>query len=162
TNAIALAVGAEHACALIADGTLRCWGRNNSGQLGDGSILDRSLPVQPSITNVVAVSAGRATTCALLVDGTVHCWGDDRSGQLCDVATANRLAPGPAVAGLTGAVEVSAGNLFTCAVDSFGTPRCWGENARGQLGNGSTNTPALVPSTVQGITGTIGGRGITA
>ncbi|MBU6154767.1 MAG: hypothetical protein KGP28_10735, partial [Bdellovibrionales bacterium] len=77
TNAIAISAGAYHTCALLSDGTARCWGWNLSGQLGDGTNADRTSPVQVSgLTNAIAISAGESHTCAVLSDGMPRCWGN--------------------------------------------------------------------------------------
>src|SRR5216684_121029 len=73
-----IAAGFDYTCGVNADGTVRCWGLNQFGQLGDGTTTTRLTPVQVSgLTNVLSVAAGNLHTCALLADGTVRCWGDN-------------------------------------------------------------------------------------
>ncbi len=158
TNAVAIAAGADHTCALIADGTARCWGSNRSGQLGDGTTgngsrnSDRPLPTAVTgLTNAVAIVAGSDHTCALLADGTARCWGNNPSGQLGDGTNNERLVPNTVV-GLTNAVAIAAGNNYTCALIVVGTARCWGDNLFGQLGNHNSTEP--LPVTVNGLTNT--------
>jgi alpha-tubulin suppressor-like RCC1 family protein len=83
TNAKAIAVGSYYACALLADGTVACWGDNEKGTLGDGTSVNSDVPVAVrGLSNVVAISTGVEHACALLVDGTVKCWGLNGSGAL--------------------------------------------------------------------------------
>jgi len=144
TGVQALAAGSLHTCALLAGGTVACWGDNAFGQLGTGTASPAAptttpAPV-PGLAGVGALSAGGDHTCALLTDGTIQCWGVDGHGELGDgTETETRAAPTP-VAGIAGAVAVSAGVGFSCALLADGTVRCWGQNDHGQLGNGSTST----------------------
>jgi len=128
-------VASAHVCALIADGSVQCWGNNADGQAtGTQSGGDTSPAAVAGITSAIAVSAGGQHTCALLKDGTVQCWGANSNGQLGNGTTS---APGPptAVVGLGGAVQVSAGASHTCARLEDGTVRCWG------LAPGLNSTP---------------------
>ena len=155
TGATAIATGAYHTCALMGNGTLRCWGRNGQGQLGDGTFMNSSTPVPvDGISGAAAVSGGGGHTCALLADATVHCWGDNNEGQLGDGTNLTKSTP-IRVTGITSAVAISAGWGHTCAVLADGTVRCWGANESGQLGDGTT-TRALTPVQVRGITGAVG------
>ncbi len=144
--------GESHTCARIVDGTVRCWGGNDQGQLGNGTTTSAALPVAVSgLTNVVDLSAGGYHTCARLGDGTVRCWGFNAFGQLGNGTTTNALTP-VAVSGLTNAAEIVAGGGYhTCARLGDGTVRCWGYNGNGQLGNGTT-TSASTPVVVSGLT----------
>jgi alpha-tubulin suppressor-like RCC1 family protein len=83
-SAIAVAAGTFQSCALLAGGTIACWGRNHRGQLGDGTAsMYRSTPVPVTgVTGAVSVATGDVHTCALLTGGTVKCWGDNTWGQL--------------------------------------------------------------------------------
>jgi alpha-tubulin suppressor-like RCC1 family protein len=157
--AISLALGEFHSCALLADGTVRCWGHNGFGQLGDGTTVDRSTatPVvalpDAAVDPVLAITAGSSHTCALLddADHTVRCWGHNAYGSLghatAIVDSVMQPSPTPLVVRfdddpdplvehlvpLTGVSALSAGQYHTCALTS-GSVRCWGNNTRGQLG----------------------------
>lgn len=146
----AIAVGSTHACALLQAGTVRCWGSNAHGQLGDGTQVDRLTPVAVAgLGGVRAITAGWRHTCALLADATVRCWGANAEGQLGDGTTTPRLLPTP-VASLASVQAISAGSEHTCAVSSSGRAQCWGGNATGALGDGSA-ARRLVPGPVTGL-----------
>ena len=82
-SATAIAADYYHTCALLGNGTVRCWGWNNYGQLGDGTTTQRNTPATVSeLSGATAVAAGLYHTCALLGDGTVRCWGWNLFGQL--------------------------------------------------------------------------------
>ena len=142
-----------HTCALLKDGTVKCWGSNWAGQLGDGSHIDKLTPVK--VTGlpgaVRAIDAASSMTCALITDGTMYCWGDNRYGQLGDGTTDVRWTP-VQVTNLTGVAGIAAGGSHTCALTTTGEVRCWGENWAGQLGDGTT-TNSLVPVAVAWIVG---------
>jgi alpha-tubulin suppressor-like RCC1 family protein len=149
-SVVAVAAGSTHTCALLSDGTIRCWGLSNVGQLGNGSaIIDPvTTPVMVSgITKAIAIAAHGSHTCAVLDDGTVRCWGD---GFQLPVT----------VSGIPDAIAVGAGWGHTCAVLSGGTLQCWGWNYYGQLGDGTT-TNSSVPVSVPGITNAIAVSGHT-
>jgi hypothetical protein len=151
-GAVAISAGANHSCALLSDGTLRCWGRNRDGQLGDGANTDSSIPVRVSgLTGAVAVSAGAGLTCAVLSEGTVSCWGDNPTGQLGSGATVAQSNEPVAVAGLSGAVAVATGAGHACVVLSGGAVTCWGVNTGGELGNGTTGGFSAEPVLVEGV-----------
>ena len=145
----AIGAGAFHTCAVLRDSTVRCWGRNNEGQLGDGTTDERHLPVKVRkagggvLSGVVAVTGGYVHTCALRTDRRVYCWGDNSLGSLGNGTTDDRHHPvrvKRAGGGeLTGATDVSAnGNFFTCAATTDRKAFCWGDNEDGQLGDGTT------------------------
>ncbi len=144
-----IAVGGAHACGVVEDSaTVRCFGSNAEGQLGDGTQVDRREPtLVPGLTGAVELAAGAAHTCARLDDGTVRCFGANASGQLGDGSTQRRTTPivVPAVAG---ARAIAAGGAHTCAILPDRTVACWGANDFGQLGDGATTaraTPFVVP-----------------
>jgi alpha-tubulin suppressor-like RCC1 family protein len=134
-------VGSSHACAVKTDGSLWCWGRlNRHGQIGDGTLEVRYEPVQvTALGNEVAqVSAGSSTTCAVKTDGTLWCWGENDHGEVGDgTAETPRTSP-VQVASLDNEVtQVSTRRSVTCARTRDGSAWCWGQNAYGELGDGT-------------------------
>ncbi len=145
--------GGGHTCAILDDGSVRCWGWNDYGQLGDGTTTSRNTPTAlsswPSGRTAVAIIAGSYHTCAILDDGSVRCWGSNSDGQLGDGTTTDRNTPTTLSGWPSGrtAVAISAGYYHTCAILDDGSVRCWGWNDDGQLGDGTTtdrNTQQLV------------------
>lgn len=145
----AVVAGSSHTCALLSNGSVTCWGRNSNGQLGDGGTSERRVPVAVTglTESVIAIAAGGAHTCTLLQSGGVACWGSNSAGQLGNGANLDQLTP-VAVTGLAGSVSaLTAGGAHTCALLQSGAIQCWGNNADGQLGDGSLtsrNTPVSV------------------
>jgi alpha-tubulin suppressor-like RCC1 family protein len=139
TGVLAVASGHYHGCAITSGGTVRCWGDNDVGQLGDGTWDRRSTPVAVSglPANIVAVAAGSYHTCALTAGGAVWCWGYNGFGQLGNGTDTDTTAP-VQVSGLATAVGLSLGADHSCAVTQAGAVRCWGDNTYGQLGDGTT------------------------
>jgi alpha-tubulin suppressor-like RCC1 family protein len=135
-----IAAGAFHTCARVVDGTVRCWGENFYGQLGDGTTTDRATPVAiADLTGVADLAAGISHTCARLTDGTARCWGNNEFGELGDGTTTDRRTP-VVVAGLSGVAQLAANEFRTCARLVDGTVRCWGRDTGGSLGTGVTET----------------------
>jgi len=141
---VAISAGGHHNLALLSDGTIRAWGNNFSGELGDGTTIDSSAPVPVTgLTGVTGVAAGRDHSIALLSDGTVRAWGFNSSGQLGDGTTIDSSAP-VQVTGLTGVTDIAGGGIHSIALLSDGTISAWGVNSSGQLGDG-TMTQRLTP-----------------
>ena len=152
-GATQIASGYDHVCALVSGGTVKCWGFNRQGQLGDGATSEgNSSPVDViGISGATQITAGGSHTCALVSGGTVKCWGINQQGELGNASTVDSLVPVD-VAGLAGATQVTAGGNHTCALMTGGTVKCWGHNAHGELGNGAyTSSDSDVPVDVVGI-----------
>jgi len=144
SKAVAVAAGYNHTCALLNSGKVICWGLNDKGQLGDGSRINRTTPVEvKGLDGVTAIAAGGSLTCAL-AGGGVKCWGENLSGQLGDGTHTDRVTPVD-VTGLSNRVAaITAGGGHTCALMDRGEVRCWGWNGDGQLGDG-TNIDRSTP-----------------
>jgi alpha-tubulin suppressor-like RCC1 family protein len=157
TNVIQLSGTRDAFCALVADGTVQCWGDNDYYQFGTGDSNDRETPVVvPGIANAVKVIAGYYNVCALIADGSVKCLGDNDSGQLGDPAVSSGVDSQTAVTvvGLAGATDLSGTREHFCAIVAAGAVKCWGSNWDGELGNGdSTLTSQPSPVDVVGLTG---------
>ena len=152
TGVIAVAAGLHHTVALMNDGTVRTWGDNVDGQLGDGTSSRRLTPVQVTgLSGVTAIAAGLYHTVALKSDGTVLTWGANYEGQLGDGTYTDSHVP-IKVTGLIGVTAISAGSLHTVALMSDGTVRAFGYNDGGQLGDG-TNMHRNAPTLVTGLNG---------
>ena len=158
SGVMAIATGDYHACALTKAGGVKCWGYNSNGQLGDGSLVQKTTPVAVTglSSGVRAIAAGGDHTCALTLSGAVYCWGDNGNGALGDGTNTRRTIP-VAVSGLVTAVDtITAGTSHSCALTSAGAVYCWGHNFYGQLGDG-TSTNRYAPVAVTGL-----GNGVVA
>ncbi|NPC84008.1 RTX toxin, partial [Pyxidicoccus fallax] len=149
-----LRAGDAHTCALLHDGTVRCWGSGASGRLGYGNTetvgdnepaASKGPVPLPATEKVVQLALGSGHTCALLSSGSVRCWGLNNQGQLGYGHTRN-IGDDEAVASVghvnlgTRAVRITAGDSHTCALLNTGRVRCWGHGANGRLGySGTTN-----------------------
>lgn len=155
TNATALVISYWHACALLADQTVTCWGLNNHGQLGNGTKTNLVHPpvAVNSITNAIALAINGAQTCALLADQTIKCWGINWGGQNGNGTTTDSPAP-VLVSNINNAAAIVLGGDHTCALLTDKTIKCWGINYTGQLGDGTT-TSSAIPVTVSGITNAV-------
>jgi len=150
-GAMDVAAGTLHNCAVLGDGTVRCWGWNVNGQLGDGTQNNAGARVAVTgLTNAEAIAVGWSHSCALKDDGTVSCWGLNGNGQLGNGVIGGSYSTPQAVLGLTGAVAIVAGQLFSCALLEDGTIQCWGGGTGGELGN-SAYADSAIPVAVTGI-----------
>lgn len=155
-TAVDLSAGESHACAVLANGTMKCWGQNTYGQLGNGLNTNSSTPVTVTgISNAVEVSAGQLHTCAVLATGQVACWGANDEGQLGN-GTTNPLPqffPPALVPGITNAIAITSGSKFTCALLANRQMKCWGRNAEGESGSGQFSASEPTPVTVVSLSG---------
>ncbi|DAC24236.1 MAG TPA: hypothetical protein HA345_01985 [Candidatus Thalassarchaeaceae archaeon] len=138
-SAIDLSVGAFHACAILDNSSIACWGWNAYGQIGDNTTIDAISPVLvklPIGAKATDVDAGYYHTCAALENGSVSCWGRNNWGQISDLGLSYMPRH---VNGTESTVNVAASEMHTCALADNGTISCWGENGNGQLGIGSTS-----------------------
>lgn len=153
-----IATAEVHALAVDGQGRVWAWGRNDAGELGDGTLMDRPLPVPvPGLPPVVSVSAGGCRSNALAADGTVWAWG---AGELGDGSGGPSATP-VQVPGLSGIVAVSTGMYHSLALKSDGTVWAWGFNPDGRIGDGSTvdrATPVQVPGLPNIVTLSAGGQ----
>ncbi len=166
-NVVDVDAGAWSTCARNTSGVVRCWGRNNAGQLGDGTTTQRNSPVSvASIDDAVDISAGDRHACAVLGTTKMKCWGANNYGQLGDMSTTNRLTPVPAIVievfstkiALSGVQRVSAGDMHTCAITSDDTQWCAGRNNYGQHGrDGTSDTILIAPTPVKAVQTAAGG-----
>jgi alpha-tubulin suppressor-like RCC1 family protein len=164
TGAVQLAVGYEHACALLSNGQVRCWGENDYGELGRGTIggqFDRPVVVRAvagagPLTGVTQITAGDDQTCARLANGQARCWGWGAGTGSGSETNRSRPVPVRTVAGagaLTGVTQISAGSYLTCARLANGQARCWGRNDLGELGIGVLGGSRLRPAVVEATNG---------
>ncbi len=135
-----ITAGFKHTCATRADGTVRCWGSNAQGQLGNNQLgVDSSQPVGVHVlpSNVRGVNTGVDHTCGVLAGGQVYCWGKNTLGQLGNGMTTDQAVPVQAT-GLGGVESVAVGGAHSCVLlQGSGEIQCWGAGGQGQLGMGS-------------------------
>ena len=135
----AISAGSVHTCALLS-GTVKCWGMNGGGQVGDGSTENRYAPVDVAVgADVQAIATGDSHTCALLTNGQIKCWGAYKTNTPASASLGGHLA-----------TAVAAGGGHTCALTTGGGVKCWGANYFGQLGDG-TQTDRTEPVDVVGL-----------
>ncbi|MFN8123169.1 MAG: hypothetical protein U0237_12155 [Thermoleophilia bacterium] len=166
-TAVAITAGTAVTCVVIETGDVKCWGRNDHGQLGRGNTLnigDDETPATIGTVNLgghhaVAVSAGQSHVCAVVEGGSVYCWGAGGNGRL-GYGNANDIgndetpsSAGPVNLGGMNAVAVAAGGSHTCALGDAGEVRCWGVGADGRLGDG--NTSDIGDNEAAGTAGTV-------
>jgi alpha-tubulin suppressor-like RCC1 family protein len=151
----------RHACAILSDNSLRCWGNDDYGQIGDnatcsgaGSCVTASaVQVEGNLVDVAAVATGEKHTCAVTRSGVVSCWGSNASGQLglgSDTSTRPIPQQLTAFSGSSRVTSLTAGANHTCALTNDGAVWCWGDNSSGQVGNGSPSATVTTPTPVVG------------
>jgi alpha-tubulin suppressor-like RCC1 family protein len=145
--------GTNHNASVKTDGTLWTWGYNSSGQLGDGTTVSKSSPVQiGALTNWAQVAVGRFHTASLKTDGTLWAWGNNQVGRLGDGTVIARSSP-VQIGALTNWAQVSAGQYHTTSVKTDGTVWTWGSNTLGQIGDGTAyNTFRSSPVQIGALT----------
>lgn len=152
-GAVQISAGQDHTCLLTGDGTVRCWGLNDAGQVTGtpGDPVEQATPVTLPLPALQVSVNGRAGSghhsCALLMDGTVSCWGEGEQGQL---GHPDGPSPGIVTGAATGMVQVASGGLDTCGADGMGQLICWGRNQfPGTLGietSGQTTVQMATPA----------------
>jgi len=152
-NPVALLTGSEHTCTLVADGRMQCWGTNYTGQLGDGTMGGFALVPQfvHNISNAIRAYTGGYFTCAMLPDHTIECWGRNQDGQIGNGDSTTDVALPVPVNGLGPVTDLAPGGYHNCALMPDNTVECWGRNVRGQVGDGTTNSPVTSPHVVSGL-----------
>lgn len=165
-----VSAGGAHTCIVTTTGAARCWGRNDAGQVGDGTLVGKSSPTNVSglASGVAKISAGGEFTCVVTTGGGARCWGRNVLGQLGD-GTNTQRSTSVAVSGLaSGVTQLDAGNNHACTRSGDGSARCWGWNVSGQVGNGGasnftlvTATPSLVSGLASGVSAIAAGEGFT-
>ncbi len=149
----AISAGGFHTCALTETGGVKCWGYNDYGQLGDGTLVQRltAVDVVGLGSGVRVVATGGYHTCALTVSDGIRCWGNNGGGQLGNGATSvEQSTPVDVVGHSSGARAVVTGDGHTCALTDTSGVRCWGYNWTGQLGD-STYSSQSAPVGVVGL-----------
>ena len=158
SSVTAISAGGAHTCAVLASGSLQCWGQNFYGELGDGTTNDSAAPVDVMfLTAAQSVSIGDWHTCAVTASGGVKCWGWNYFGQIGNGETGDVAAVAD-VDLATDATLVTTGLHHTCAATTGGGVKCWGRGGIGQLGDG-TGTNSSNPVDVDGLESDIDGDG---
>jgi alpha-tubulin suppressor-like RCC1 family protein len=147
---IAVAVGANHVCAILVDRTVACWGGDGSGNTGQATQLAMPARVTTNgatpLGSITAIAVGHQHSCALDASGTVSCWGDNAYGQLGHTGSTQTNAQ--PVQGLGTVRSIAAGYEHSCALLLDGSVWCWGHNGFSQLGPatdaGFSSTPVRV------------------
>ena len=146
----AIASGGYHSCALLAGGAAVCWGQNISGELGDGTTTNSSVPVSVAAPSggFASLASGAYHTCAITPQGAAMCWGDNDQGSLGNGGSTDRSVPTDVTGASSGTVSLAAGRGQTCRIDASARTSCWGWNLYGQVGNGTTAVAVTAPAPV--------------
>lgn len=132
-------IGFNHTCAIKAsDNKLYCWGYNRFGQLGDGTLVNRSIPTKIGDDTWVGITAGYAHACGIKADKKLYCWGDNSSGQLGDGTNAKSNVPTKVGSDTDSWIKIAAGDEHTCGIKADNSLYCWGDNSFGELGDSTT------------------------
>ncbi len=158
SGATAIAASNDSTCALVGNGGVVCWGKDDLGQLGKGvaGAPKNVAPVPvPGVAGATAITAGSEHFCAMTGEGVVFCWGSNASGQLGNgrpdaSSTPSSIGRPAAVTGVV-ALALGAGGEHTCAVRADDSLACWGDNGHGELGVGLSKANSNVPLTVIGF-----------
>ena len=156
-NVVLATLGDRFSCARLTDGTARCWGQGNQGQLGAGAGdggVDSVPRAVGNVSDAIEIGAGQNHACAVRASGGVQCWGYNLDGQLGNGEAGNVRNTPVEVTGITNAVTIAAGGNFSCVVRRTGSVACWGGNGSGQLGNGTQNGTST-PASVSNLTGVV-------
>jgi alpha-tubulin suppressor-like RCC1 family protein len=153
TDWIQVDASSTNSIGLRANGTVWTWGRNNNGQLGDNTAINRSSPVSVvgGISNWVQISAGYYHTAAIRANGTLWTWGNNSSGELGDNTAINKSSPISVVGGFTDWMQITAGGC-TAAIRANGTLWTWGSNSFGRLGDNTVINRSSPVTIVGGFT----------
>jgi alpha-tubulin suppressor-like RCC1 family protein/putative cell wall-binding protein len=158
TGVTAITAGWDHTCALLVDATMRCWGDNTNGQLANSYRYYSVTPLPVvGLSGVASISAGNLDTCAVTRGGTGYCWGANFYGELGNGTTSQANQVPGVVSGLAGVTAITAGNYHSCALTAAHTVHCWGWNASGQLGDGTTTNRTTAVATL-GLTSRVWDR----
>jgi alpha-tubulin suppressor-like RCC1 family protein len=153
----AIVTGFNHACVLVANGTMRCWGGNTTGNVGEGYVYDISghpVEIKNIHEPIRSMVLGFSHTCVLTDSGGVKCWGSNDFGQLGNETNERSEMPVDVVGLSSGVIAISGRYNSTCALMEGGAVKCWGENTVGVLGDDTTidrNTPVNVMGLTSGI-----------
>jgi alpha-tubulin suppressor-like RCC1 family protein len=146
-----ISVGDSLTCAVVTDGSAACWGANQVGQIGNGTLSSNPTPIPSRVFGVASftsITVGGRHVCGLSAAGIAYCWGDDSFGQLGDHRLVNSTTPIPVVTSAQTPMlfaSLSAGYMHTCGLTPAGAAFCWGDNSRGQLGTGGSSTDLPAP-----------------
>src|SRR3989344_5451854 len=164
SGVVRMAAGRGQTCAVLEIGQVFCWGSDVQGELGDNALFEnKTVPVPvENIQSAVEIGAGDFTTCAVLREGTAYCWGVNHKGQLGNGSVGGNSPLPVQVQNISDALTIdSGGGLLgghSCVATRGGLLYCWGDDARGQLGNVGADpeyAPSPVPVAVSGITNAV-------